>query len=104
MVMFSLLLIIALCRQASPASQPRPQLLVVSGTNNQTDQSDQRDFDGVYEAAQNASEFYGGKDNVTVYKRIFPDEDSDIHIIGKLSWKKTVKKGDIVPFWRPPPP
>ena len=81
MVMFSLLLIIALCRQASQAPQPRPQLLVVSGTNNQTDQSNQRDFDGVYEAAQNASEFYGGKDNVTVYKRIFPDEDSDIHII-----------------------
>ena len=26
------------------------------------------------------------------------------HRLGKLSFKKTVKKGDIVPFWRSPPP
>ena len=24
--------------------------------------------------------------------------------LGKLSFKKNGKKGDIVPFWRPPPP
>ena len=75
MTMFTSLVMVALC-QAS--SSPRPQHLIVSGTNNQTGQD--RDFDGVYNIVQKPSEFYGGQENVTVYMRM-NDSADDIHIV-----------------------
>ena len=79
-MVFIFLMTVASC-QAS--SSPRPRLLVVSGTNNQTHQDKvyHRDFDGVYEAVEDARDFYRGQDNVTVYMRRGTSDGGDVHIV-----------------------
>ena len=100
MMTFGFLLILALC-QASSSS--KPQHLIVSGTTNQTRQDIyyDRGFDGVYQVVQNASEFYGGKDSVTVYMRKHDfetgkgDNNDDVHIIVPTD----EKEAQSVKYW-----